>query len=68
MSASGSVLNVYDDTVTTDYISRFVTRNGPKVTMVRVFPSRRHDNKVTIRLNVEADVDADLVSQKGFWP
>lgn len=57
----------YDETVTTDYVSRFVSKKGPKVTLVRIFPSRK-DNKVTIRLNVEADSNADLVLQRGFWP
>lgn len=58
----------YDDTITPDYISRFVTRKGPKVTFVRIIPTRRQDNKVTIRLNVEADCNADLVLGRGFWP
>lgn len=58
----------YDNTISQDYISRLVTRKGLKVTCVRIFPTRRQDNKVTIRLNVEADGNADLVLRRGFWP
>ena len=38
------------------------------MTMIRKFTSRRHNNSVSFRLNVEADANVDCVTQRGFWP
>lgn len=58
----------FDTTVTADDIASLVSRKGPKVTMVRIFPSRRQSDRVIIRLNVEADDNAELVTKRRFWP
>ena len=46
----------------------YVTRRGPKVTKVNIYPSRRANDEVTIQLNVEANPESSLVEENGFWP
>lgn len=54
--------------VNIDVLSAVVTRKGPKVTTIRVFPLRNNPRKVLVRLNVMADSNADKVLENGFWP
>ena len=49
-------------------IYNYVTRRGPKVTKVNIFPSRRANDEVTIQINVEANSDSSLLEERGFWP
>ena len=63
-----SYIGGYDNSIGTSYIANLVSRKGPKLTMVRKFTSRRHNNSVIFSLNVEDDVNVDCVTQKGFWP
>ena len=46
----------------------YVNSQGPTVTNIRVFPIRRSQNRVLIRLNVECDDKADFVLHENFWP
>lgn len=50
-----------------DYLD-YITRKSPKVTMIRVFPSRAFKDRVVLRENVEADENTDLLLQDGFLP
>lgn len=54
--------------VNTELLGSIVTRKGPKVTAMRVFPLRNNPGKALVRLNVMADENADKVMNKGFWP
>jgi hypothetical protein len=50
------------------YLSNFIRNRGATVSMIRKFPMRKSPNKVIIRLNLEANENADLVLDPGFWP
>lgn len=54
--------------VNINVLSAVVTRKGPKVTTIRVFPLRHNPRKVLVRMNVMADKNADKVLEDGFWP
>ncbi len=58
----------FKPSITEDKIYRYVTLRGPSVTMVRIFKSKRNQESVVIRLNVEPDVNANLIEQQYFWP
>lgn len=60
----GGLLN----SITVDKLTRYVTKRGPTVTMVRIFPLKKSKNKVIVRLNVEGDDRSNLLEQRGFWP
>lgn len=49
-------------------IHNYVSRRGPKVTKVNIFPSRSARDEVTIQLNVEANSQSSLIEQREFWP
>jgi hypothetical protein len=58
----------FNKSVSIKYLTNFVTSRGATVTMIRKFPMRKSRNKVIVRLNVEANENADLVLDPGFWP
>lgn len=55
-------------TITEEKIAKYVSKRGPKVTKVVAFQNRRNRN-ATIRLNVEDDANAHLLTgHVQFWP
>ena len=54
--------------ITHDKIKKYVQRWDPTVTWLCIWPSRRNDNNVVIRLNVEDKEYADWVTSPTFWP
>ena len=58
----------YTTSVSLQEVVDMVNSHGPSVTNIRMFPVRNSVDKVVLRLNVEADSNADNVMQKGFCP
>ena len=53
--------------MTQDLITRYVERRNVTVTWVTIFKIK-NSNRITIRLNVEENSNADCVTEDWFWP
>jgi len=58
----------FKDTMTIQNMNAYVTDRGPRVTMIRRFQSKRSQDDVIFRVNVEINDDVYLVEERGFWP
>ncbi|KAL4221221.1 hypothetical protein ACF0H5_019485 [Mactra antiquata] len=61
-------VNGFKRTITEDKIRKYVSRRGPKVSTIRIFPKKRAEDEVIIRLNVEPDSNCDKLLSDSFWP
>ena len=58
----------FTNEMTSEKIRSYVTRRGPKVTMVRTFPQKRTDDGIIVQLNVEENIKCNMLEENGFWP
>lgn len=58
----------FKNSITSRLISSYVNGKGLKVSMVKIFPTRRTSDDVIIRVNVEANGESSQIVEKGFWP
>ncbi|MES9884837.1 MAG: hypothetical protein ABW185_28660 [Sedimenticola sp.] len=58
----------FKPSITENKLYNYVTKRGPKVSMIRIFRSKRNYGNVVIRLNVEADENCSLIEDAYFWP
>jgi hypothetical protein len=54
--------------ITVPLLMQYISRRGPKATFIRIFPSKRSEEDVIIRINVEVNDEMALIEQKRFWP
>lgn len=58
----------FKNRITENDIYKYVSSRGPKVTMVRIFPSKRNKSDVIVRVNVEDNENSSLLESDYFWP
>jgi len=59
-------LGGFESSVTENVIAMYVMSRGPKVSKINIFGN--NSRPPVIRLNLEDDGNADMVTEFGFWP